>query len=76
MALTQYERLKEILLNDTIRLPNNVIEILKSEILTLFHSYFYVEEDKIKIEIKPDNEGYRIVVDGQVDGIKNIKVLK
>ncbi len=72
MNLSQAERIKEIVLRDTISLPNSVVSILKSEVKQLLNSYFYLSEQEIKINITIEKNKFVVNINSLVDGVKNI----
>ena len=44
-------RLRKVILNDTLKIPNGVIEILKNDLYGVFGSYFDIDGESLKIEI-------------------------
>lgn len=70
-------RLKKVLLNDKINMPNGLIQLMKKDISTLFKSYFEFETSKLKIDIVSNQEGmYDISVQAKAERIKAPKFIQ
>lgn len=69
-------RLKKVLLNDKINMPNGLIKLIKKDITTILDSYFEFHENNLKIEVDSDTEGlYDISIKAKAQRIKPPKFL-
>ena len=72
-----YLRLKKILNNDDRGIPNDVLEILKSDIRKIFTEYFESDgnEPTVSYEYNKDG-GYKITVAFSATAVKRVTVFK
>lgn len=69
-------RLRRVILNDTLKIPNGVVEILKNDLLNVLGSYFDIERETLKIEITVGEDGiYNLSVNAQGSNAKTVKNL-
>lgn len=69
-------RLKRVLLNDNISIPNGVMKILKKDISHVLQGYFNLTEDGAEISIDIDQNGiYQIKISANADGVKEVRII-
>ncbi|NCA92075.1 hypothetical protein EOM82_02340 [bacterium] len=69
-------RLKRVLLNDNISIPNGVMKILKNDISHVLQGYFNLTEDGAEISIDIDQNGiYQIKISANADGVKEVRII-
>ncbi len=69
-------RLRKVILNDTLKIPNGVIEILKNDLYGVFGSYFDIDGESLKIEITVGEDGiYKLQVTANGTNVKSVKNL-
>ncbi len=69
-------RLQKVILGDSLKIPNGVLEVLKSDIKGVLNSYFELKEESLKPEIEIDEEGlYHIKISAICTAIKKVKAL-
>ena len=70
-------RLKKILNNDDKGIPNEVLEILKSDIRKIFTEYFVLDGEDIDVSYEYDKEGgYKIAVAWFATAVKTVTVFR
>ena len=70
-------RLKKILNNDDKGIPNEVLEILKSDIRKIFIEYFVLDGEDIDVSYEYDKEGgYKIAVACFATAVKKVTVFR
>lgn len=69
-------RLKRVLLNDNISIPNGVMKILKKDILHVLQGYFNLTEEGAEVSIDIDQNGmYQIKISASADGVKEVRII-
>ncbi len=69
-------RLKRVLLNDNISIPNGVMKILKKDISRILKGYFNLTEEEAEIAIDIDQSGtYQIQISAKADGVKEVRII-
>ena len=69
-------RLQKVILGDSLKIPNGVLEVLKSDIKGVLNSYFELKEESLKPEIEIDEEGlYHIKISHICTALKNVKAV-
>lgn len=70
-------RLKRVILNDKINMPNGLLEVVKKDINMVLSSYFELDEASFSLSIETDSEGkYEIAIGAKADKIKSPKFIK
>ncbi len=70
-------RLKKVLLNDKINMPNGLIGVIEKDIASLLKSYFDFDESVLKIDIVSSPEGqYDISIKASAERIKAPKFIQ
>lgn len=73
---SELARLRRVILNDTLKIPNGVVEILKNDLFNVLGSYFDIEKETLKIEITVGEDGkYNLSLTAQGNSAKNLKNL-
>ena len=69
-------RLKRVLLNDSLQIPNGVLQVMKKDVQAALSSYFELEEDSLTVEVLVDGEGrYLIKTEAKGFRAKPVKIL-
>ncbi len=69
-------RLKRVLLNDNISIPNGVMKILKKDISRILQGYFNLTEEGAEVTIDINSEGiYQINISACADGVKEVRII-
>lgn len=70
-------RLKKVLLNDKINMPNGLLQLMKKDIGSVLDGYFEMDKDVFNITIDSDTEGmYDISISAKAERIKSPKFIK
>lgn len=73
---TELIRLRKVILNDTLKIPNGVIEVLRNDLYGVFGSYFDIDAESLKIEITVGEDGiYKLQVTANGTNVKSVKNL-
>lgn len=71
----EYVRLKKVLLQDSLKIPNGVFTVLKTDMTAVLNSYFELTgEADVKIEVE-ENGLYKITVFAEGKNAKKVKSL-
>ena len=69
-------RLKKVLLNDKINMPNGLLVIIKKDIENVLSSYFEFDKKTLKIEVDIDSSGkYDVYASAKAERIKTPKFI-
>lgn len=69
-------RLKRVILTDSLKIPNGVVEVLKNDINGILNSYFELLEDGVKTDISVDESGiYRISMTAKASSARKMKTI-
>lgn len=70
-------RLKKLLFNDYLNIPNDAFEVLKTDVIKLLKSYFDIKDGSYKLDILADGDGnFNISFSAVATHIKEVKILK
>ncbi len=69
-------RLRRVILGDSLKIPNGVLEVLKNDVKGVLKSYFDLKEDTLQSEITVDENGvYHIAISADCTNVKKVKAL-
>lgn len=69
-------RLKRVLLTDSLKIPNGVIEALKNDINGILNSYFELTNEGVKTEISVDENGiYHVALTARAIAARKMKTI-
>lgn len=69
-------RLKRVILTDSLKIPNGVLEVLKNDINGILNSYFEVTSDGVKVDINLDESGlYHVTLTAEATAARKIKTV-
>lgn len=69
-------RLKKLLYNDYLNIPNSAFSVLKSDIIKLLGSYFDLIDDSVSLKVETDGDGnFTIDVHAEAAHVKELKIL-
>lgn len=69
-------RLKRVLLQDSIKIPNGVLKVLKNDLNSVLGSYFEILPDSTDLEITVDENGvYDLTLSAKGTHAKKVKTL-
>lgn len=72
----QMTRLKKLLFNDYINIPNSAFEVLKSDLIKLLQSYFELREGSVELDVDTDSDGnFSIRLTAEATHVKELKIL-
>ena len=75
-ASDELVRLRRVILGDSLKIPNGVLEVLKNDVKGVLNSYFDLKEDSLKSEITVDENGvYHVVITASCTSVKKVKAL-
>ncbi len=67
-------RLNRMLQKERLQLPNEAIELLKSEVYSVFDSYFDVIKNSLELSVLPAGKGYEVIAKIKADNVKKLRV--
>lgn len=71
-----FVRLKKVILTDSLKIPNGVVEVLKKDIIGILNSYFDLNEESVKTDITIDDKGsYEIKTYAKARAARKVKTL-
>lgn len=69
-------RLKRVLLNDSLNVPNGVLQVLQTDLTGILSSYFEIEENSVTLDVSVDGNGtYALKLTAKGTQAKKIKIL-
>lgn len=75
-ASDELVRLRRVILGDSLKIPNGVLEVLKNDVKGVLNSYFDLKEDSLQSEITVDENGvYHVVINASCASVKKVKAL-
>ncbi|MGN0767836.1 MAG: hypothetical protein ACI4M8_00620 [Christensenellales bacterium] len=75
-ASDELVRLRRVILGDSLKIPNGVLEVLKNDVKGVLNSYFDLKEDSLQSEITVDENGvYHVVITASCTSVKKVKAL-
>ena len=75
-ASDELVRLRRVILGDSLKIPNGVLEVLKNDVMGVLNSYFDLKEDSLQSEITVDENGvYHVVITASCTSVKKVKAL-
>lgn len=75
-ASDELVRLRRVILGDSLKIPNGVLEVLKNDVKGVLNSYFDLKEDSLQSEITVDENGvYHVVIAASCTSVKKVKAL-
>lgn len=69
-------RLKRVLLQDSLNVPNGVLKVMKADVATTLSAYFDLEEGSVTLDVAVDENGtYDLKVTAKGYRAKSVKIL-
>jgi len=71
------DRLKKVLLGDTIQVKSGLVKILKEDMFKLLSAYFDLKKEGLELDVTADEHGiFNLICRAKAENIKNVKVLE
>ena len=75
-ASDELVRLRRVILGDSLKIPNGVLEVLKNDVKGVLNSYFDLKENSLQSEITVDENGvYHVAITASCTSVKKVKAL-
>lgn len=71
----EYKRLKSLLIQDKANAPNQLSDVLRSDIYTLLKNYMEITPSNLKIYFDADEKGYHVIISARTNRFKQMGTL-
>lgn len=69
-------RLRKMIKNGNLRIPNEAAKILKNDLITVLDGYFELDKKSVELSFLPDNTGIKLRLTAGVVGVKKIRTVQ
>lgn len=71
----ELSRLKNLLVHDKVSTPNQLTDVIKSDIYSVLSNYMELYSDDLKVLVDADEKGYHLMISAHTNRFKQVGML-